>query len=676
MTNLFKKGLLVLSALLMSGTPVFAEESLNIIKPYEMEGYYVFENQENYGICTSDHEIVIPANSSLESLNKRYFIVSDDGEHYGLVDENNQVIIPIQYEKLEREDDSDLIVGKKEDGGEVLYWFVDGKLQTLDLKDKRLGTNDQNGFYRDYFAVIDKKISRVDRKFWDVPLYIMNKSGDIISDLTFKYFYAKENGHSVVETADGKFGLLDEKGVWILEPVYDYISPYDTELKRKSFIIAKKDGLYGGYDSMGNKVLNTAYTHMAFVNSDYILASTDNNKTQSVLDLEGNVLLTVKNKRIIDRIEVDGKPYYICEKGIDSQNDSRGLLRADGSWLIQPQFNSIGYNETYGYFACSTYYHGLYYYNKKGQSMTYIDSSTSGTNGDYYISKTDGRMTNKRIENCYGELVLKGFCITKWFDDGFYIAEDYDTITKILDGHNKVIFTTDQMEFAERVGDIFIFRHDYDEGFTLLNTSMEAFDNNYTKLFECEGQALWAYNGKMLENYDMQGHYRFSIDYDPIEFYNGQLISKPINAAGQGVRSDWMKYGSDPNKLYGLIDPNTGEIVLEVKYPTISEDKYGAYMVKDEENHWGVVAKNGDWIIEPAYANVISAYDYDLKKITHYRVQDDNELWGIVDIDGDVLLPTTYMKISQVLTPTYAIVEKYQGARRGYGNDYDSKVRE
>ena len=80
----------------------------------------------------------------------------------------------------------------------------------------------------------------------DGRIFFINHKGDVVIDKNFKTQHMRyhtgyifHNGYCTMFNADGKVGLIDKKGNWALEPVYDKIS-YDHK-----FWEIQKDSLYG-----------------------------------------------------------------------------------------------------------------------------------------------------------------------------------------------------------------------------------------------------------------------------------------------------------------------------------------------------------------------------------------------------------------------------------------------
>lgn len=125
----YKGFFIFIGLLLISMQFSFANEEINIIKPYDKAGYHIFEENGKYGISSDSNDIVIPSTLKLETLDRKLFIVQNDEGLFGVVDNKNNIIVPIKYTKINSELGSDLIVGSRKDHSQVIYWYENDKLR-------------------------------------------------------------------------------------------------------------------------------------------------------------------------------------------------------------------------------------------------------------------------------------------------------------------------------------------------------------------------------------------------------------------------------------------------------------------------------------------------------------------------------------------------------------------
>ena len=111
--------------------------------------------------------------------------------------------------------------------------------------------------------VIDKNGNRVSTK--TIP-YQENKNFDLINDAKCRYKYVNEpdfifqHGTCEIKNKDGKVGLIDKQGNWVVSPMYESISKDVGEGYRIASIKYAKDGVKDGViDREGNLIIKTEH---------------------------------------------------------------------------------------------------------------------------------------------------------------------------------------------------------------------------------------------------------------------------------------------------------------------------------------------------------------------------------------------------------------------------------
>lgn len=141
-------------------------------------------------------------------------------------------------------------------------------------------------------------------------LVFIDHSGNVVIDKGFEvYFnddaYGFKNGYCIIrDKVTGKFGLIDRKGDWVLEPEFDNIHPMD------SFVRVYKDDLEGLYSIKMEEMFAVQYQEIYMTDSTIIARGTDD--IAAIYDLEGNVL----HPMVIDDVEVleyPTKKYHIVQ---------------------------------------------------------------------------------------------------------------------------------------------------------------------------------------------------------------------------------------------------------------------------------------------------------------------------------------------------------------------------
>ena len=131
----------------------------------------------------------------------------------------------------------------------------------------------------------------------DNELVFINHSGDVVIDKGFDVHfddpqYAFHDGYCVVKNAvDGKSGLIDRQGNWVLEPVYDVI------VHEYQFWKVKKDDMYGLYSESMKLMFDVVNPQIDIC--DDVIEVRFSDHTAKRYDFEGNILVDF----VIDNVE-------------------------------------------------------------------------------------------------------------------------------------------------------------------------------------------------------------------------------------------------------------------------------------------------------------------------------------------------------------------------------------
>lgn len=80
--------------------------------------------------------------------------------------------------------------------------------------------------------------------------------------------YIFRNGYCAMTNEDGKLGLIDKSGVWVIDPVYDEIwSP----MKEEGYRIVITEGKYGVIDGCCSLVRKAEYEHISITDEGFVL---------------------------------------------------------------------------------------------------------------------------------------------------------------------------------------------------------------------------------------------------------------------------------------------------------------------------------------------------------------------------------------------------------------------
>lgn len=150
----------------------------------------------------------------------------------------------------------------------------------------------------------------------DGKIGFINKSNELVIPFQFDYSsnrwgdtgYLFHDGYCIMTNKDGKFGLIDISGNWVVEPEYDELWNAHKTGNR----IVVNDGKHGVLDSCGNVVYPTEYFYIDIWEDGFVLTK-DGRKWQE--DYEGNIV----NPFVIDGVNCYMKypVSYSNENGVE-----------------------------------------------------------------------------------------------------------------------------------------------------------------------------------------------------------------------------------------------------------------------------------------------------------------------------------------------------------------------
>jgi len=248
---------------------------------------------------------------------------------WGVIDKTGRFVIEPQYQEMGPFRDGLACVIKN---GKKGFINESGKIIVPIEYDSRVLSEFKNGV-----AIILKN---------DKRLYI-DKNGNYITEDQFckaaQCSYRK-SPHPMQK--DKKWGLVNTKKEFILQPQYDHI---DEE--KEGLFLVKQGDLYGFIDKMGNLVTDLQFEH-AYDFQDG-LAGVKKNGKYGFIDKEG---------RFVIEPQFDGVSHF--EDGIApvAVNKKWGLIDKAGRYITEPQFES-----EYGHYAPVGFQYGVGRIRKNGK---------------------------------------------------------------------------------------------------------------------------------------------------------------------------------------------------------------------------------------------------------------------------------------------------------------------
>lgn len=122
-------------------------------------------------------------------------------------------------------------------------------------------------------------------------LHFIDHDGKKVMEKEFPYGirnddYCFHNGLCIMYDENGRFGLIDKQGEWVVEPQY-----YEIEYDTKGFwLVQDCDWNYGLLDAKGQMLLPVEYGNITVHHDDSCIFTRHLNHVNQVLDFECNVL--------------------------------------------------------------------------------------------------------------------------------------------------------------------------------------------------------------------------------------------------------------------------------------------------------------------------------------------------------------------------------------------------
>lgn len=195
-------------------------------------GNVVVKKDNKYGIVSVENEVKLDYQyDDLTFIFTDTYIAKKD-DKYGIITTGGAIKLPFEYTSIKYETEADFIRAQKQDSQSQLLdrefnVKAEGIVSEINLEKNyiRLRVQDEYKYYN--FKLEEKE------------------STEIISTNTI--FLSKK---------DGKYGYVDEKGIVVVDYIYDDA----TEQNKYGYVSVKKDGKWGCLDQKGKVVVEPTYT--------------------------------------------------------------------------------------------------------------------------------------------------------------------------------------------------------------------------------------------------------------------------------------------------------------------------------------------------------------------------------------------------------------------------------
>lgn len=181
-------------------------------------------------------------------------------------------------------------------------------------------------------------------------LHFIDHQGRNVMDKEFPYGirnddYCFHNGLCIMFDDNGRFGLIDRQGNWVVSPEY-YEIAYDT---KGFWLVQDREWNYGLLDAEGKTLLPVEYENITVHHKDTCIFVRHLNHLNQVLDFECNVI-NLCNYSEIEKMEYETDEYD--EEGVLKRATAKcqryytadwnyGLMDKDGNIVTPPLYSRI-----------------------------------------------------------------------------------------------------------------------------------------------------------------------------------------------------------------------------------------------------------------------------------------------------------------------------------------------
>lgn len=306
--------------------------------------YYPYKNQNNqWGFVDKSGKIIIDALYDATSLMEKSVGSVKKNGRYGLINSEGELLTKIEYYD---------ILDYSEKGIKILDKVGKG-VEFYNIKEKKIiGT--QN--FDDYNSIFYHKNQILISVMLDGKNGIMDTNGKFIVEPEYDYIQHFSDSHLAV-VKEGKYGIINISGEIVVPIKYDYISQtinptlYTFSLNNKKGLINldaqiiakpeydmidsklrfKKDNLFGLMDSLGTPILTKSFIS-PFSDSHKLIAFVENLKFGFMND-KGKILIQPEFQDVLNFDESG----LACVK----VNNKWGVIGEDGEFVIEPNFLKI-----------------------------------------------------------------------------------------------------------------------------------------------------------------------------------------------------------------------------------------------------------------------------------------------------------------------------------------------
>ncbi len=394
---------------------------------------------------------------------------------------------------------------------------------------------------------------------------LVNKFGDNITLATYDCFMPVGKKHFIFQLGS-KFGLMDRKGEFVIQPIYDALNSHGDSL----IISSSKTGKivkHGILDLKGKVIVENKFRELTVIGTNHMIVSLDK-KAYYIANLVGQPLSAPYPSFFSDRIV--------------SKNGKNGYLSLDGKLTIPLNYKSL-YHLNSGYFSASTLDDKSGLIDSLGQIIVPFDKHTVSYVGEgiYALDKIVNTKSNKSAVQLFS--LAKKRVIN---------AVAYEQVGLYKDGLLNV-------KLAGKIGYV------NTDGKLVVPTIFDEYTNELHPYDEDFGEYLL--KDIYFEGYDGEGEGEDSGDagdYLPVNCYdnssNNSIELEPLYPTSITDFSNDLAVVLIGEK-FGAID-RTGKIVIPITYDYLSPFRNGiataTKKISDQKCHVYLINKSDQVVLE------------------------------------------------------------------------------
>ena len=642
------------------------------------EGYSIFEDNGKVGLKNESGKVLIPAKYEALGWSDGVFSVLNNATGYrsegkwGLISLANHILTKAVFEEIAPTDASLLIVRKKSpstlrmlagaitpSGKEVIpFQYDDIKLSSLRaIVFTKIGSQYKYGLIDLENKVLIPQLFKNIRSLGSLRYAAENfegkwalftEGGRQITNFTIDNILPFQKQYAIFYSGSQQ-GLIDRDGVIKIEPKHQEIKINDD-----GSVYSRQPATWlflDGQNKLHQKVQADSISEIS--------------KNLLKIHASGSIQLTDYNLKVVSNTRIQTLEHFINGKAIFSVDHRYGVIRNDGTIVIEPKYTTLKWDNNYFLSNIS----------RSGKDQWILLDSTGNalhTKPYDFILPHNGKFFPVIVRNFWGALSPSGKEILSCTYDSILQQLDNNVVVK-FHGQYGIVDQSERWLVPPRPKKIRLIAEDRFLEYTPKTTYLKSFDNGIIYFsenrLELHGSNLLEYlpsgtiwqigmNGVIGERtilpdmvekiypeseglrgikkngqygfIDSQGRLRIANRYDGIQPFSEQL-------AAMKIRGKWGFIGHDDR------------IAIQPTYDEVHDFENGLAVVK-QKGFYGVVDKTGRQVLLPRYEAV--------SVLPHRNIAiKQNGLVGLADPLGRVLVNPKFHNLLD-LNNGYVIVQR------------------